>query len=44
MSLLDMQGLEATRGHNDAERMADYSGGSLLLCDDPSCVSTILCL
>jgi hypothetical protein len=44
MSLLDMQGLEATRGHDKAERMGAESAASLLLCDDPSCVSTILCL
>jgi hypothetical protein len=43
MSLLDMQGLEATRGSEDADRGRDESMLSALACG-PSCASTILCL
>ncbi len=43
MALLDMQGLEATRGHEDAERMQDASQFSLLACGE-SCMSTLACL
>lgn len=42
MALLDLQGLEATR--SDADRMGAESVVSLALCDDPSCISQILCL
>jgi hypothetical protein len=45
MALLDMQGLKATRGSEDAERWGEGgdSGLSLLACGE-SCLSTTLCL
>jgi hypothetical protein len=43
MALLDMQGLETTRGSEDAERWGADSVLSVLGCGE-SCMSTTLCL